>query len=87
MDWALTTGKVMMGRHGGSHPVGLSMIGTPVIKAFLLEKLADETTGSILVCEATRSLAGELFRFHDFGAMPIRGFPSPERVFALVEAR
>jgi len=87
MDWALTTGKVMMERHGGPHAVGLSMVGTAVIKAFLLEKLADEITGSILVCGATRALAGEQFGFHDLGATQIRGFPSPERVFALVEAR
>lgn len=87
MDWALATGKVMIGSRGGPHPVGLSMIGTAVIKAFRLEKLADEASGAILVCEATRAMAEERFRFRDLGAARIPGFATPENIFALVEAR
>jgi hypothetical protein len=47
-------------------------------------KLADETTGPILVCSETRSRAGEEFTFRDLGAHAIAGFDDPKPVHALV---
>jgi class 3 adenylate cyclase len=83
MDWALATGPVVIQAIGDSLPVGLSMVGAPVILAFRLEKLAGADTGSILVCDATRAAAGDRFQFRDLGEMVAEGFESPTRVFAL----
>jgi class 3 adenylate cyclase len=83
MDWALVTGPVTARRLGGSHPLGLSLVGEPVVKAYRLEKIADEETGPIVVCSKTYELAGGAFRFRDLGERALEGFPQPERVYAL----
>jgi class 3 adenylate cyclase len=87
MEWALATGSVMIDSLGGARPVGLSMIGEPVVRAFRLEKIADDETGDIVVCSATHSMAQEMFHFRALGAKNLEGFAHPEEVFALTEAR
>ncbi|MEZ4386878.1 MAG: adenylate/guanylate cyclase domain-containing protein [Candidatus Krumholzibacteriia bacterium] len=84
MDWALATGAVIIQTLGDDRPVGLSMVGAPVILAFRLEKLADADTGPILVCGATRAAVGEAFAFRDLGEVTAAGFERPQRAFALV---
>ena len=84
MDWALATGKVMIAAIGGAHPVGLSMIGEPIVKAFRLEKTANERTGAVVACSRTRLLAQSEIRFREIGAVTLEGFKSPEQVFAVV---
>lgn len=86
MDWALASGQVLVNSMGGPHPVGLSMIGPPVVLAYRLEKIADDATGRILACEHTRSLAGDAFRFEALGPRTLEGFPKPMDVFALTGA-
>jgi class 3 adenylate cyclase len=87
MDWALATGPVTVRRLGGAHPVGLSLVGEPVVKAHRLEKIADETTGPIVVCAKTRELADGEFRFRELGERRLEGFPQPEKVYALTGIR
>jgi len=82
MDWALATGLVAM-EGGSNHAGGLMMVGEPVVRAFRMEKLAGPHTGSILVCEATRSLAGPGMIFDDLGSHRLDGFDEPEHVYAL----
>jgi class 3 adenylate cyclase len=84
LDWALASGPVSFETMGGRQPTGLSMVGRPVVLAFRLEKLADDETGSILVCPSTRNEAGGGFRFRDLGKRTAKGFEQPIRVHALL---
>jgi class 3 adenylate cyclase len=83
MDWALSTGLVLLDSFGAAGPGGLSMIGEPVVRAFRLEKYADASTGRLLACRATREAAGDRFTWRDLGERQAKGFDRPERVFAL----
>ncbi len=91
MDWALATGGVVIDSFGGETPVGLSMVGEPIVLASRLEKFANDETGSILTCRGTRDMAlralplspGEPLLFRDLGPMQAKGFERPESVFAL----
>ena len=87
MDWALTTGLVAISGYGGENIHGLSMVGESVVLAFRIEKIADDTTGSIIVCPDTRMMAADGFEFNDLGERMARGFETPQRVFALVDER
>jgi class 3 adenylate cyclase len=87
MDWALATGKVMIGRIGGAHPVGLSVVGEPIVKAFRLEKIADESTGPMIACNRTRLLAQGTVDFRELGEFSLEGFEKAEDVFAVLGAR
>ena len=82
MEWALTTGEVMIRAIGGDRPTGLAMVGDAVNYAFRLEKLAGEQTGTILACQTTRDRAEESFRFRSIGVHEVKG-RSAEPVFAL----
>jgi class 3 adenylate cyclase len=86
IDWALASGPVVIDSFGGNRPAGLSMIGEAPILAFRLEKFADEKTGRILVCPATRAMASASFRFRDLGLMTAKGFDQADHVFALEAA-
>ncbi len=86
MEWALASGNVLVNSMGGPHPVGLSMIGPPVVLAYRLEKLADDDTGRILACGRTRALAAAAFRFRALGPRMLDGFAEPQDVFALTGA-
>ncbi|MHC4383158.1 MAG: adenylate/guanylate cyclase domain-containing protein [Planctomycetota bacterium] len=83
MDWALTTGPVIIHSFGGERPTGLSVIGEPVVLAFRLEKLVSDETGPIVACPATRNEAGGAFVFDNLGRKQAKGFESPIEVFAL----
>ncbi len=83
IDWALASGPVLIDSFGGNRPAGLSMIGEAPILAFRLEKFANDETGRILVCPATRAMACASFRFRDLGLMTAKGFDRPDHVFAL----
>jgi len=87
LDWALATGLVLIDSVGRGEPMGLSMMGEPVVRAFRLEKFASEATGRILACSETRALAGGIFAFRDLGRMLAKGFDEPDRVFALAGER
>lgn len=83
MDWALSTGLVLLDSFGAAGPGGLSMMGEPVVRAFRLEKFADAATGRVLACRATREAAGEAFEWRDLGERLAKGFERPDRVFAV----
>jgi class 3 adenylate cyclase len=83
MDWALTTGPVIIHSFGGDRPTGLSVIGEPVVLAFRLEKLVSDETGPIVACPATRNEAGGAFVFDSLGPKQAKGFETPVEVFAL----
>ncbi len=91
MDWALATGSVVIDSFGGDTPIGLSMVGEPVVMACRLEKFANDQVGRVLVCSGTRQMAatalrlsgGEPLDFVDLGPMQAKGFDRPENVFAL----
>ena len=82
MDWALATGPVIIDSFGGTNPLGLSMIGEPVVLAFRIEKLATDDT-RIVACRETRNRASREFTFRDLGEMSVKGFDQPDHVFAL----
>jgi class 3 adenylate cyclase len=83
MDWALATGEVLVDSLGGGHPVGLSVVGSAVVLAARLEKLAGEKTAPLLACACTKALAEGAFLFRDLGPMAVTGFEHPQAVFAL----
>jgi class 3 adenylate cyclase len=83
MDWALATGSVRIDALGGARPTGLSMVGDPVTFAFRLEKFANDETGRILACHATREMAKRDYVFRDLGEIQAKGFDKPDRVYAL----
>lgn len=91
MDWALASGGVVIDSFGGDTPVGLSMVGEPVVLACRLEKFANDEIGRILVCPGTRQLAMQALRsspgvsleFFDRGPRHAKGFDRPDTVFAL----
>jgi adenylate cyclase len=87
MQWALATGLVLIDSFGQSHPTGLSMMGEPVVRAFRIEKLANERTGRIVACKMTREIAGAAFEFRDLGEETAKGFDRPQRIFALGSER
>ena len=87
MDWALSTGLVLIDSFGKNAPAGLAMMGEAIVKAFRIEKFADEATGPIVACAATREFAGDAFGFRDLGERLAKGFERPDRVFALEGAR
>lgn len=91
MDWALATGSVVIDSFGGDTPMGLSMVGEPIVLACRLEKFANDQTGRILTCPSTRQMATRAMRlspgpplsFVDLGLMQAKGFDRPDSVFAL----
>lgn len=91
MDWALATGDVVIDSFGGDTPIGLSMVGEPVVLACRLEKFANDQTGRILTCPTTRQLVAkgsrgspdEPLQFVNLGPMHAKGFDRPDIVFAL----
>ena len=82
MDWGLATGPVIIDSFGGTSPLGLSMIGEPVVLAFRIEKLATDDT-RIVACGETSKRASSEFVFRDLGEMSVKGFDQPDHVFAL----
>ncbi len=88
VDFALCTGLVLIDSIGaGRGRAGLSMMGEPVVRAFRLEKFANDTTGRILACSMTSTLSASAFEFRDLGQMQAKGFDKPDRVFALIGPR
>ncbi len=87
MDWALATGPVTISGYGGENALGLSMVGESVVLAFRIEKFADDDTGPIITCPATRMMAFESFDFRDLGQRQAKGFDAPHRLYALAGER
>ena len=87
MDFALATGPVNISGYGGDGALGLSMVGEPVVLAFRIEKFADDSTGSIIVCPITRHLTDEHFKFKSLGARQAKGFDKPFDLYSLVKAK
>lgn len=83
MEWALTTGPVLIHSFGGAHPTGLSVVGEPVVLAFRMEKLAGDETGPIVACPVTREEAGGCFLFDNRRQEHIKGFERPIEVCTL----
>lgn len=87
IDWALSTGLVLIDSFGKNAPAGLAMMGEAIVKAFRIEKFVDDATGRILACAATHDLAGDGFAFRALGERLAKGFEQPDLVFALEGAR
>lgn len=87
MEWALTTGSVLLSTMGRDRPVGLAMVVDAVNYAFRLEKLAGEGTGNILVCNLTEALCRPLFCFRALGPFRVEGRAEAQPVFALEGVR
>ena len=91
MDWALATGSVSIDSFGGDPPIGLSVVGEPIVMACRLEKFANKHTGRILMCQATHKMVSrtlsratsERLEFVDLGEIQAKGFDHPDHVFAL----
>ena len=84
MDWALASGDVLMESMSGADPLGLSMVGKPVVLAFRLEKLVDREADRIVVGESTWTMVRRRFLFSAGRAADLDGFSSPESYFSLI---
>ena len=87
IDWALASGPVTIAGYGGDNALGLSMVGESVVLAFRIEKFADDATGAIIACPATRLMCADSFEFRDLGKKKAKGFEAPHRIYALVGER
>lgn len=87
IDWALTTGRVVIRTMGGDRVTGMAMVGEPVVLAFRIEKLANDETGPILACVATKDSASEAIEFKDLGEAQAKGFDVPTRIFAVLGSK
>lgn len=83
MDWALTTGSVLVSRLGGDRPTGLALVGNAVNYAFRLEKLANDANGAVLACADTYALAKSEFLFRTAREVKLAGYADVQRVYAL----
>jgi class 3 adenylate cyclase len=87
MDWALATGLVTISGYGSEGALGLSMIGETVVLAFRIEKFADESTGPIIACPVTRTMACESFEFRNLGSKKSKGFDYSHELYSLVQEK
>lgn len=85
MEWALTTGPVLLSSIGGERPTGLAMIGDAVNYAFRLEKLASDENGEVLACNQTYALARSAFAFREIGKISVEGRPQAQMIYELEE--
>ncbi len=83
MDWAVTTGGVVISSFGKDRPIGLSMVGDVVNLAFRLEKLASGAPGRILTCSNTYQVARSSYAFHPLGEVEVKGRAGAEPVYVL----
>jgi adenylate cyclase len=86
MEWALTTGDVIITAIGGDRVIGMAMVGDCVNYAFRLEKLAGKETGKVLACQHTERRARSELVFRSLGEHEVKGRVS-EVVYALDGAR
>jgi class 3 adenylate cyclase len=84
MDFALATGPVNISGYGKEGALGLSMVGESVVLAYRIEKFADDSTGSIVVCPLTRQLADGHFKFKNLGSRKSKGFDEAHDLYSLV---
>lgn len=82
MEWAVTTGRVVLTALGGKNPTGLAMIGEPVGLAYQIEKLAGPSQ-PILVDPPTYSIAQSHFQLDDLGPKLVSERHGEMRVYAL----
>jgi len=87
MDFALTTGLVTISGYGNEGALGLSMVGESVVLAFRIEKVADASTGPIIVCPTTRAVAEDGFEFESLGPHEVKGFEKAQNLYALVKEK
>jgi len=87
MDFALSTGMVTISGYGNDGALGLSMVGEPVVLAYRIEKVADASTGPIVVCPSTRAMVDGGFEFRDLGCHEVKGFEEAQHLYALVRER
>jgi adenylate cyclase len=84
LDWALSTGLVLIDTFGKGSAAALSLMGEPVVRAFRIEKYANDQTGRILACSTTHRIAERSFMFRSLGPLTAKGFDQPDHVFALL---
>ena len=87
MDFALASGLVTISGYGDDGALGLSMIGEPVVLAYRIEKVADNSSGPIVVYPTTRALAKDGFKFNPLGPHEVKGFENPQEIYALVKKK
>ena len=83
MEWALTSGPVLITSLGIDGPKGIAMVGDAVNFAFALEKLADREN-PVLLDEETWRLVRDSFRVEPFGRHRARGRRVAEDIHVLM---
>jgi adenylate cyclase len=84
MRAGLATGGVVMGSIGSTRARNYTVVGDPVNLAARLEAANKALGTRILVAEATREAAGDLFAFRAVDILRVRGRSRPEPVFELM---
>lgn len=81
----VSTGRVVGGTVAGGERLGYTVHGDTVNLAARLEELNKQTRTRVLLDARTAELVSHRVAVRDCGAIPVRGFAHPIRVFAAVE--
>ncbi len=82
----IATGLVVVGDSPAPRPVSeLVGVGETLNLAARLQEFAE--SGTLIVSDMTRRLAGGLFEYRDLGAVALKGFGEPVRVWRVLRAR
>lgn len=79
----LASGRIKMRAGGGDF--GTGAIGAGLHRAARLQTLA--RPGSVMVCQATRELAGGMFEYRELKDTQLKGFDASESVFRVLRER
>ncbi|MTH76891.1 ATP-binding protein [Paracoccus aestuariivivens] len=79
----IATGSALI--QTGAKDIGANAVGTCINKAARLEALAEP--GTILICDDTRKLVGELFQLRQFGRHPLKGLKGEHTIFRAEKRR
>jgi class 3 adenylate cyclase/tetratricopeptide (TPR) repeat protein len=85
MRIGINTGLVVVGKIGDDLRMDYTAVGDTTNLAARLQQLAQP--GTVVISEATHKLVAGFFDTRDLGEHAVKGYPEPERVYAVLQAR